>query len=38
MASVKWLRSITAIAEPFEGVQQTILYRYRIIRRLENDQ
>jgi sulfane dehydrogenase subunit SoxC len=29
MASVKWLRSITAIAEPFEGVQQTILYRYR---------
>ena len=29
MASVKWLRSITAIAEPFEGVQQTLLYRYR---------
>jgi sulfane dehydrogenase subunit SoxC len=29
MASVKWLRSITAIAEPFEGVQQTQLYRYR---------
>jgi DMSO/TMAO reductase YedYZ molybdopterin-dependent catalytic subunit len=29
MASVKWLRSITAIAEPFEGVQQTALYRYR---------
>ena len=29
MASVKWLRSITAIAEPFEGVQQTMLYRYR---------
>ncbi len=29
MASVKWLRSITAIAEPFEGVQQTGLYRYR---------
>jgi sulfane dehydrogenase subunit SoxC len=29
MASVKWLRSITAIAEPFEGVQQTVLYRYR---------
>jgi DMSO/TMAO reductase YedYZ molybdopterin-dependent catalytic subunit len=29
MASVKWLRSITAIAEPFAGVQQTVLYRYR---------
>ena len=29
MASVKWLRSITAIAEPFEGVQQTVAYRYR---------
>ena len=29
MASVKWLRSITAIADPFEGVQQTLLYRYR---------
>jgi sulfane dehydrogenase subunit SoxC len=29
MASVKWLRSITAIAEPFEGVQQTQLYHYR---------
>jgi DMSO/TMAO reductase YedYZ molybdopterin-dependent catalytic subunit len=29
MASVKWLRSITAIAQPFEGVQQTVLYRYR---------
>jgi DMSO/TMAO reductase YedYZ molybdopterin-dependent catalytic subunit len=29
MASVKWLRSITAIPEPFEGVQQTVLYRYR---------
>jgi DMSO/TMAO reductase YedYZ molybdopterin-dependent catalytic subunit len=29
MASVKWLRSITAIAEPFEGVQQTVLYRFR---------
>ncbi|HMI69384.1 MAG TPA: sulfite oxidase, partial [Solirubrobacteraceae bacterium] len=29
MASVKWLRSITAIAEPFEGVQQAQLYRYR---------
>jgi sulfane dehydrogenase subunit SoxC len=29
MASVKWLRSITAIAEPFEGVQQATLYRYR---------
>jgi hypothetical protein len=29
MASVKWLRSITAIAEPFDGVQQAQLYRYR---------
>jgi sulfane dehydrogenase subunit SoxC len=29
MASVKWLRSITAIAQPFEGVQQTLLYSYR---------
>jgi DMSO/TMAO reductase YedYZ molybdopterin-dependent catalytic subunit len=29
MASVKWLRSITAIAEPFDGVQQALLYRYR---------
>jgi sulfane dehydrogenase subunit SoxC len=29
MASVKWLRSVTAIAEPFEGVQQTLLYTYR---------
>jgi DMSO/TMAO reductase YedYZ molybdopterin-dependent catalytic subunit len=29
MTSVKWLRSITAIPEPFEGVQQTLLYRYR---------
>ncbi len=29
MASVKWLRSITAIDRPFEGIQQTVLYRYR---------
>src|SRR5512132_3190302 len=29
MASVKWLRSITAVSAPFEGVQQTLLYRYR---------
>lgn len=29
MASVKWLRSITAVAEPFEGVQQTVLYNFR---------
>jgi sulfane dehydrogenase subunit SoxC len=29
MTSVKWLRSITAISEPFEGVQQAQLYRYR---------
>ena len=29
MTSVKWLKSITAIAEPFEGVQQALLYRYK---------
>jgi sulfane dehydrogenase subunit SoxC len=29
MTSVKWLKSITAISEPFEGVQQALLYRYR---------
>jgi DMSO/TMAO reductase YedYZ molybdopterin-dependent catalytic subunit len=29
MASVKWLRSITAIGEPFSGVQQAIKYRYK---------
>src|SRR5919199_2534366 len=29
MASVKWLRSITVVAAPFEGVQQTVLYTYR---------
>jgi sulfane dehydrogenase subunit SoxC len=29
MTSVKWLKSITAISEPFEGVQQAVLYRYR---------
>jgi DMSO/TMAO reductase YedYZ molybdopterin-dependent catalytic subunit len=29
MASVKWLRSIDAVSEPFEGVQQTVLYTYR---------
>jgi sulfane dehydrogenase subunit SoxC len=29
MASVKWLRSVTAIAQPFDGVQQAVLYRYR---------
>jgi DMSO/TMAO reductase YedYZ molybdopterin-dependent catalytic subunit len=29
MASVKWLRTITAVSEPFEGVQQAALYRYR---------
>lgn len=28
MASVKWLKGITAISKPFEGVQQTQLYRY----------
>ena len=29
MASVKWLRSITALDRPFEGVQQRLLYRLR---------
>ena len=29
MASVKWLKEIKAIDEPFEGVQQAIAYRYR---------
>jgi len=29
VASVKWLRSITALDEPFEGVQQTVKYLYQ---------
>ncbi len=29
MASVKWLRSIRLIGEPFSGVQQAIKYRYK---------
>lgn len=29
MASVKWLKEISAIDEPFEGVQQAITYNYR---------
>jgi DMSO/TMAO reductase YedYZ molybdopterin-dependent catalytic subunit len=29
MTSVKWLKAITAIAEPFEGVQQAQLYLYK---------
>jgi DMSO/TMAO reductase YedYZ molybdopterin-dependent catalytic subunit len=29
MASVKWLRSITILNEPFEGFQQAVRYRYR---------
>jgi DMSO/TMAO reductase YedYZ molybdopterin-dependent catalytic subunit len=29
MASVKWLRSIALVAEPFSGVQQAIKYRYK---------
>ncbi len=28
MAHVKWLRSITAITEPFVGYQQSVAYRY----------
>jgi DMSO/TMAO reductase YedYZ molybdopterin-dependent catalytic subunit len=34
MASVKWLKKITAIEEPFSGVQQAIKYRFK---RSEND-
>jgi DMSO/TMAO reductase YedYZ molybdopterin-dependent catalytic subunit len=29
MASVKWLRSITVLREPFQGVQQMQAYRFR---------
>ena len=29
MASVKWLKSIAAVSEPFEGVQQALLYHYK---------
>ncbi len=29
MASVKWLKEIKAIREPFEGVQQVVAYNYR---------
>jgi DMSO/TMAO reductase YedYZ molybdopterin-dependent catalytic subunit len=29
MASVKWLTSIEAVREPFEGFQQAVSYRYR---------
>ncbi len=29
MASVKWLKEIRAVGEPFEGVQQVITYNYR---------
>lgn len=29
MASVKWLKEIKAISEPFEGIQQALLYHYR---------
>ncbi|CAN5690225.1 sulfite oxidase [soil metagenome] len=29
MASVKWLKGIRAIDEPFEGVQQVVTYNYR---------
>jgi DMSO/TMAO reductase YedYZ molybdopterin-dependent catalytic subunit len=29
MAHVKWLVGITAVAEPFEGFQQAVAYRYR---------
>jgi DMSO/TMAO reductase YedYZ molybdopterin-dependent catalytic subunit len=29
MASVKWLTSIEAVAEPFDGFQQAVAYRYQ---------
>lgn len=29
MASVKWLKEIRAVSEPFEGIQQALLYHYR---------
>ena len=29
MTSVKWLTSIEAVSEPFEGFQQTTAYRYQ---------
>ena len=29
MASVKWLKEIKVVSEPFEGMQQALLYRYR---------
>ena len=29
MASVKWLKSVTAVTEPFDGVQQTSKYLYK---------
>lgn len=29
MTSVKWIKSIKAITEPFQGVQQAIQYRYK---------
>ena len=29
MTSVKWLRSIEAVAEPFRGFQQSVSYRYQ---------
>ena len=29
MASVKWLRAITVLGEPFQGVQQAQVYRYQ---------
>jgi DMSO/TMAO reductase YedYZ molybdopterin-dependent catalytic subunit len=29
MTSVKWLRAITVLAQPFDGYQQTVAYRWR---------
>jgi sulfane dehydrogenase subunit SoxC len=33
MASVKWLKEIRALEEPFEGVQQALTYNYRQLKR-----
>lgn len=32
MASVKWLRAITLLSEPFRGVQQAKVYRYQQVK------
>lgn len=32
MASVKWLRAITVLSEPFKGVEQSKVYRYQQVK------